>query len=149
MHFVFMEDMSMKTIIRTYSELIQFDTFLERFKYLKLDGQIGRDTFGFDRYLNQLLYKCPEWQTARGDTIIRDNGCDLGIQGREINKGIIVHHMNPISVEDIKNLNPIIFDPEFLISTLLRTHNAIHYGDANGLNRDPIERRPNDTIPWR
>lgn len=139
----------MKMSIRTYSELIKFDTFLDRFKYLRLDGQVGRDTFGFDRYLNQILYNCQDWQDVRGDVIIRDNGCDLGIEGREINKGIIVHHMNPITLDDIKNRNPKIFDREFLISTTLRTHNAIHYGDANGLTSDPIERRPNDTIPWR
>lgn len=135
--------------IRTYSELIQFDSFLDRFHYLKLDGQVGRDTFGFDRYLNQILYNSPEWNRARERVIIRDNGCDLGVDGREIHKNIIVHHMNPITVEDVKNRNPVIFNPEFLITTMLRTHNAIHYGNPEALASEPIERRKNDTIPWR
>lgn len=153
-----------KMKIRTYSELIMYDSFLDRFKYLKLDGQVGRDTFGFDRYLNQIFYNCYEWKVARSETIIRDNGCDLGIAGREIDGEyyidsrdkkktksslIIVHHMNPITVEDVKNRNPIIFNPEFLITTVLRTHNAIHYGDVNSIPTEHIERRPNDTIPWR
>ena len=121
----------MATKIRTYSELMKYDTFLERFRYLKLDGQVGRDTFGFDRYLNQVLYNCNEWKEARRETIIRDSGCDLGIEGREIHKGIIVHHMNPITVEDVLRRNPKIFDTEFLITTVLRTHNAIHYSNED------------------
>lgn len=135
--------------IRTYSELIMYDSFLDRFRYLKLEGRVGRDTFGFDRYLNQILYNCDEWKEARRFVIIRDNGCDLGIEGRDINKGIIVHHMNPITIEDVKNRNPKIFDPEFLITTKLRTHNAIHYGNENAITTGPVERRPNDTILWR
>ena len=126
-----------------------YDSFLDRFRYLKLEGRVGRDTFGFDRYLNQILYNCDEWKEARRFVIIRDNGCDLGIEGRDINKGIIVHHMNPITIEDVKNRNPKIFDPEFLITTKLRTHNAIHYGNENAITTGPVERRPNDTILWR
>ena len=110
---------------------------------------MGRDTFGFDRYLNQILYNLDEWKEARDKTIIRDMGCDLGIKDREILKTIIVHHMNPITVEDVKRHNPIIFDPEFLITTMLRTHNAIHYGNEDSIFMGPVERKPNDTIPWR
>ena len=139
----------MVTKIRTYSELMKYDTFLERFRYLKLDGQVGRDTFGFDRYLNQVLYNCDEWKEARREAIIRDNGCDLGIEGREIHKGIIVHHMNPITVDDVLRRNPKIFDIDFLITTALRTHNAIHYSNEDALIAEPITRRKNDTIPWR
>lgn len=148
MHLNFMEDI-MVTKIRTYSELMKYDTFLERFRYLKLDGQVGRDTFGFDRYLNQVLYNCDEWKEARRETIIRDSGCDLGIEGREIHKGIIVHHMNPITVDDVLSRNPKIFDTEFLITTVLRTHNAIHFSNEDVLIAEPITRRKNDTIPWR
>ena len=136
-------------MIRTYSEMIQFDSFVDRFNYLKLDGAIGRDTFGFDRYLNQIFYKLPEWLEARDKVIIRDNGCDLGVEGREIYKGIIIHHMNVVTKEDIINHNPILFDPEFLVTTYLKTHNAIHYGDAHNLISEPIIRTKNDTIPWR
>jgi len=153
-----------KMKIRTYSELIMYDSFLDRFKYLKLDGQVGNDTFGFDRYLNQVFYNSIEWQRARDNVILRDNGCDLGIEGREIEtvydlnsrtkrrrktSNLIIHHMNPISIEDVKNRNPIIFNPEFLITTVLRTHNAIHYGNVDNLSAGPIERKINDTIPWR
>lgn len=135
--------------IRTYSELITHDSFIDRFNYLKLGGTVGLDTFGFDRYLNQVFYNSIEWKQIRDFVIIRDNGCDLGVIGHEINKYIIIHHMNPISIEDVKNRNSIIFDPEFLISTVLRTHNAIHYGTDDSIFKVPLERRPNDTIPWR
>lgn len=135
--------------IKTYSELILYDSFVDRFNYLKLNCSVGRDTFGYDRYLNQILYKLPEWLEARDKVIFRDDGCDLGIKGREIQRNIIVHHMNPITVEDVKNHNPIIFDPEFLITTVLRTHNGIHYGSIESVNVGLIERRTNDTIPWR
>lgn len=138
-----------KMKIRTYSELITYDSFLDRFNYLKLSGQVGRDTFGFDRYLNQMLYNLPEWEHSRDKVIDRDGACDLGIKGRDIYKYIIVHHMNPITVEDVKNHNPIIFDPEFLITTVLRTHNAIHYGDADSVFTGLVDRKRNDTIPWR
>lgn len=138
-----------KMKIRTYSELVTFDSFLDRFNYLKLNGRVGRDTFGFDRYLNQILYNLSEWDHARDKVILRDDACDLGIKGRDIHKYIIVHHMNPITVEDIKNRNPIVFDPEFLITTVLRTHNAIHYGDADSVFTGLVDRKRNDTIPWR
>lgn len=139
----------MKKIIRTYSELITLDTFEERFRYLKLDGVVGRETFGYDRYLNQILYNSPEWKRCRNGIIIRDNGCDLGCEGYDIHGQILIHHINPITVEDVLNRNPIVFDPENLISTTHNTHNAIHYSDENLLITGPIERRKNDTCPWR
>lgn len=125
-------------------------TFEERFEYLRLNGRVGEDTFGFDRYLNQNLYqRNPKWRAARNQVIIRDNGCDLGIEGREIYGKIIVHHMNPITIEDIEKESDFIFDPEYLICVTHNTHNAIHYGDENLLTRGPIERTKNDTCPWR
>lgn len=136
-------------IIKTYSELITLPTFEERFEYLKLGGKVGRETFGYDRYLNQILYKLPEWLSVRDKVIVRDNGCDLGVLGREVYGRILVHHMNPITVEDILNRNPAIFDPEFLISTTKNTHDAIHYSDESLLVKDPIVRSKNDTCPWR
>lgn len=139
----------MKSKIRTYSELKQLKTFEERYEYLKLDGQVGSDTFGFDRYLNQIFYKSPEWRSVRNEVIVRDNGCDLGIEGREIHTKILVHHMNPISKEDILQRSDILLNPEYLITTVKRTHDAIHYGDADTLIKDPIERSANDTCPWR
>ena len=136
--------------MRTYSELITLPTFEERFEYLKLDGRVGEDTFGFDRYFNQVLYHSPEWREIRRKVIIRDEGCDLAIPGRNIFGKILVHHMNPMTLEDIEEHNPDIFNPEFLITTLKLTHDAIHYGDASLLIEDkPIERTPNDTCPWR
>lgn len=135
--------------MKTYSELITLPTFEERFRYLELDGQVGIETFGFDRYLNQKFYKLPEWQQVRNDVIVRDLGCDLGIEDREIFGRIIIHHINPISVDDIKNKEQWILNPEFLISTCKRTHDAIHYSDESILFAEPIERSPNDTIPWR
>lgn len=138
------------TTIRTYSELIALPTFEERFEYLKLSGRVGDETFGRDRYLNQLLYqRSDEWKASRREVILRDNGCDLGCEGYEIYGQIIVHHMNPITIDDVMNLDPKVFDPEFLISTMHRTHNAIHYGNADLLITAPIERRKNDTCPWR
>lgn len=139
----------MKSKLRTYSELNQLKTFEERYEYLKLDGQVGADTFGFDRYLNQVFYKSPEWRSVRDEVIVRDNGCDLGIEGREIHTKILVHHMNPISKEDILERSDILLNPEYLITTVKRTHDAIHYGDADTLIKDPIERSANDTCPWR
>lgn len=139
----------MKSKLRTYSELRQLKTFEERYEYLKLDGQVGADTFGFDRYLNQVFYKSPEWRSVRNEVIVRDNGCDLGIEGREIHTKILVHHMNPISKEDILERSDILLNPEYLITTVKRTHDAIHYGDADTLIKDPIERSANDTCPWR
>ena len=136
--------------MKTYSELILLSTFEERFKYLKLDGLIGEETFGFDRYFNQKLYSSPEWKEVRRKVIIRDAGCDLGIADREIHGRIIVHHMNPMCLEDIENHNSDIFNPEFLITTTKETHDAIHYGDDSILESCRIiERAPNDTCPWR
>lgn len=136
--------------IRTYSELILLPTFEERFKYLKLDGIVGEQTFGFDRYLNQMFYQRDrDWLAIRDHVIIRDNGCDLGIEGREIRSKIIVHHMNPVMEEDILRRSKYLLDPEYLICVLPSTHNAIHYGDENSLIKDPIIRKPNDTCPWR
>lgn len=135
--------------IKTYSELITLQTFEERFNYLKLDGKVGIETFGYDRYLNQILYNSQEWKSCRRDIIIRDNGCDLACDGYEIHGRILIHHINPITLEDIVNRNPIIFDPENLITTTHNTHNAIHYGDESLLTTAPIERSKNDTCPWR
>jgi len=136
-------------ILRTYKELSRLKTFGERYEYLKLEGTIGRETFGFDRYLNQALYSSPEWKRVRDEVIIRDNGCDLGVEGFEIFGKIFIHHLNPITKEDIVNRNQIIFDPENLICTTHRTHNAIHYGDWKQIPHGPIERKPNDTCPWK
>lgn len=135
--------------IRTYSELITLPTFEERFKYLQLNGSIGQETFGFDRYINQTFYRSQEWKRVRDYVIVRDNGCDLGIEGREIYGKILIHHMNPISIEDIHTLSDFLLNPEYLISTSHDTHNAIHYGNEELLIRDPIERHKNDTCPWR
>lgn len=135
--------------IRTYSELITLPTFEERFKYLQLGGKVGEDTFGHDRYLNQMFYTSDEWRRIRRDVIVRDNGCDLGIQDREIHGLIIIHHMNPITIEDIINRSEFLLNPEYLISTVKNTHDAIHFSDERILITDPIERRPNDTCPWK
>lgn len=138
------------TNIRRYSELKKLRTFKERFDYLKMNGSVGIETFGSDRILNQMMYqRDPRWKAARDKVIIRDNGCDLGIEGREIYGKIIVHHMNPVTEEDILSNDDWIFDPEYLISTTHMTHNAIHYSDESILPQDPIERRPNDTCPWK
>lgn len=135
--------------IRTYSELITLPTFEERFIYLQLGGKVGEDTFGHDRYLNQMFYTSDEWRRIRRDVIVRDNGCDLGIQDREIHGLIIIHHMNPITIEDIINRSEFLLNPEYLISTVKNTHDAIHFSDERILITDPIERRPNDTCPWK
>ena len=136
--------------IKTYSELIELPTFEERYRYLRLSGRVGKETFGYDRYLNQFLYQRNQrWRSVRDFVIIRDSGCDLAIEGREIYGKILVHHMNPITIEDIERESDYIFDPEFLISTTHNTHNAIHYGDENLLIKAPIERSINDTCPWR
>lgn len=136
--------------IKTYSELITIPTFEERFRYLKLDNLVGKETFGYDRYLNQILYTSKEWKRFRDEIIIRDNGCDLAYEGHEIPVRITVHHIDPITVEDVVNRNPKIFDPENVISTSDQTHKAIHYGDENYLLFiKPIERAANDTCPWK
>ena len=139
----------MKMSIKTYSELIASPTFEERFKYLQLNGSVGRDTFGFDRYMNQVLYRSQKWKRIRDEIIIRDNGCDLACEGYEIHGRIKIHHMNPLTIEDIEKETEFLFNPEFLISTTHNTHNAIHYGDENLLVTMPIERSKYDTCPWR
>ena len=135
--------------IKTYSELSKLTTFEERYNYLRLNGFVGKETFGFDRYLNQVFYRSSKWRSIRDFVIVRDNGCDLGIEGREIYGRIIIHHMNPITIQDITQQTEFLLDPEFLISTAHETHNAIHYGDMNLLIREPVERHLNDTCPWR
>lgn len=140
----------MKTmIIRTYSELITLPTFEERYRYLKLKGRVGEDTFGSDRYMNQLFYHSDIWRNIRDEVIIRDNGCDLGIEGRDICEKILIHHMNPITIDDIKQGSDFLLNPEYLISTSFNTHTAIHYGDESKLMITPSERHKNDTCPWR
>ena len=139
----------MKKNIRTYSELITLPTFKERYEYLRLNGRVGEETFGFDRYLNQTFYKSQEWLNIRDEIIIRDNGCDLGVEGYEIHGRILIHHMNPITIDDILQRSDFLLNPEYLISTIKRTHDAIHYGDENLLIDVPIERTKNDTCPWK
>lgn len=137
-------------MIRTYSKLIKLPTFEERFRYLKLGGQVGVATFGYDRYLNQALYHTAEWKRFRNEIIVRDNGCDLACPGYEIyGQKILVHHINPITVDDVLDRSSKVFDPENVITTILCTHNAIHYGDESLLITEPIMRKPNDTCPWR
>lgn len=135
--------------IKTYSQLILLPTFIERYRYLKLDGVVGEETFGFDRYLNQVFYKSSEWRAIRDFVIVRDNGCDLAIEDRMIGNRILVHHMNPIQVEDIKKRSEYLLNPEYLICVSKNTHDAIHYGDSDLLITEPIERCKNDTCPWR
>lgn len=135
--------------MKSYTELSKLKTFEERFKYLQLNGMVGSDTFGFDRYLNQALYSSKEWKEARNKVIIRDNCCDLGVDGYEINSRPLIHHINPITEEQIINRDPIIFDLDNLITVTHKTHNAIHYGTDSEYNRKPIERTKGDTTPWR
>nr|UWG11871.1 MAG: NinG protein [Bacteriophage sp.] len=136
-------------MLRCYSELLQIPTFKERYEYLRLDGVVGEETFGFDRYLNQIFYNSQEWKDIRRKIIIRDNGCDLGLDGYEIRGKILIHHMNPIRQQDILLRTDLVLNPEYLIATTLSTHNAIHYGDEKLLLTVPNERRKNDTCPWR
>lgn len=138
-------------MIRTYQELKKLNTFIERYEYLRLKNLIGQATFGYNRYLNQMIYMSKRWRKSRNEVIIRDMGCDLGMEGYEIYKGnhILIHHMNPLTIEQIENDDPAIYDPEFLISTTHNTHNAIHYSDESLLTKEPIIRRKNDTCPWR
>lgn len=135
--------------IKTYSELISIPTFEERYRYLKLDGSVGAETFGFDRYLNQNFYRSTAWKRVRDEVIVRDNGCDLGIEDRIIYGKILIHHMNPINDKDILNLTDILLNPEYLICVTHATHNAIHYGDEDLLVKGPIIRTRNDTCPWK
>lgn len=139
----------MITMIRTYSELSKLQTFKERFRYLKLGNVVGETTFGFDRYLNQMFYKSQEWRKLRDQIIIRDNGCDLGIDGNDIFGKVIIHHMNPITKSDIIHKSDNLINSEYLICVSHRTHNAIHYGDESILYEPFVERTKNDTCPWR
>ena len=136
-------------MIRTYSELVSLPSFKERYEYLRLNGSVGLDTFGFDRYLNQEFYRSKEWKSIRDQVIIRDNGCDLGVDGYEIYGRIVIHHMNPILQTDILDRTRLLLDPDYLICTTHATHNAIHYGDEGLLPREPVERTRNDTCPWK
>jgi hypothetical protein len=136
--------------MRTYSELIKFPTFKERFEYLKLNGCVGQDTFGYDRYLNQEFYHSPKWRRIKREIIIRDEGRDLGVDGYEIQGRIYIHHMNPVTKEDILNQTANLCSPEFLICVSKRTHDAIHFGDERSIAQNQfVERRPNDTCPWK
>ena len=143
------EETTIKTIIRTHSELILLPTFEERFKYLQLNGRVGDDTFGFDRYINQNFYRSAEWKRIRDQVIIRDNGCDLALEGYEIYGRILIHHMNPITVKDVELSTEYLMNPEYLICVTHNTHNAIHYGDEKLLMKDPVVRTKNDTCPWK
>lgn len=146
-----MADTEMTMTIRTYSELIKLPTFEERYRYLRIGGKVGEDTFGFDRYLNQIFYRSDEWLDIRDFVIVRDLGCDLGCVDREIPKGIpiIVHHMNPITKADILERSKFLLDPEYMISTYKRTHDAIHYGNDDSIMEMTIERSMYDTCPWK
>jgi hypothetical protein len=135
-------------MIKSYNELRRLDTFEERFEYLRLRGVIGESTFGFERYLNQALYHSREWKYTKSDIILRDNSCDLGVPGYEIRAQLLIHHINPVSIEDIEVGADCVFDPENLITTQLDTHNALHYGNADMLPRLPIVRRKSDTCLW-
>ena len=135
--------------IRTYSELITIPTFEERFEYLQLKGSVGKDTFGYDRYLNQVLYRSPEWKRLRNQIIIRDDGCDLACDGYDVYGKVLIHHLNPITVEDVLTRSRKVFDPDNLVCVSHNTHNAIHYGDVDLLATGPIIRTKNDTCPWR
>ncbi len=134
---------------KCYSELIALPTFIERYRYLKLNGVVGEDTFGFKRWLNQVLYTSSDWKSFRREIARRDNGCDLAVRGFEVYGPVIIHHIVPITYEDVLNRSECLFDPENVILTQLSTHNAIHYGDESLLNIAPVERTPNDTCPWK
>lgn len=135
--------------IRTYSELIKLPTFEERYQYLRLSGVVGTETFGFDRFINQDFYRSGEWKAVRDFIIVRDNGCDLAMEGYDIHGKIIIHHINPVTVKDIQENSSFLMEPEYLISTTLSTHNAIHYGDESLLIKEPVRRNKNDTCPWK
>lgn len=136
--------------IRTYDELVKLKTFEDRLKYLSLSGKVGKETFGYDRYINQMFYRSMKWRKTRNDIIIRDNGCDLGVEGYDITDKIIIHHMNPVTLDDLETDNPIAYDPKYLICVSMYTHNQIHYGieDVRTNKYCMIERKPNDTCPW-
>ena len=135
--------------IRIYSELIKLPTFEERYQYLRLSGVVGTETFGFDRFINQDFYRSREWKAVRDFIIVRDNGCDLAMEGYDIHGKVIIHHVNPVTIKDIQENSTFLMEPEYLISTTLSTHNAIHYGDESLLVKEPIERSKNDTCPWK
>lgn len=141
--------MKSQMIIKSYSELIVLSTFEDRFKYLEISGTVGEETFGYDRYLNQIFYTSTLWKNFRNKIIVRDLGCDLGVKGRDIMGSITIHHINPVTVEDIKNCSKALTDPENVISTSAITHRAIHYGNVDTLFPLPIDRHPNDTCPWK
>ena len=136
-------------MLRSYSELSRLRTFDERFRYLLLVGSVGVETFGFDRYVNQRFYRSEEWKHVRNIVIARDNGCDLGIEGRDINGRVYVHHMNPMNLEQINDHMDLVLDPEYLVCVTFATHNAIHYGDESYITLAPVERQPNDMCPWK
>ena len=138
----------MSTMTRRYSELSRFGSFEKRYEYLRLGGEVGQSTFGFDRHINQKFYRSREWKQIRDFVIVRDSGCDLGISGYEIAQGALIHHMNPMSVNDIIHGNDWILNPDFLITTTQNTHNAIHYGDASLLPKGVVVRQPGDTKLW-
>lgn len=137
------------TMVKTYTELIRFKTLEERYRYLRIGGRVGEETFGFDRWMNQVFYKDQRWRDIRDEVITRDNGCDLGIEGYDIRGKIFVHHMNPVTKDDILYNFDSLLNPEFLISTSKRTHDAIHYGNEDLLPQSPIVRTRNDTCPWK
>lgn len=141
-------EMMTRTIIRTYEDLIKIDSFEDRFEYLKLSGAVGEDTFGFDRWLNQIFYKTKEWRRVRDEVIVRDMGHDLAHEDYPIKGKVIIHHMNPIFLDDLVDRTEFLLDPNYLICTSHNTHNAIHFGDQNLLPKKPIERRPGDTKLW-
>ena len=136
-------------IIRTYDELITFPTFEERYNYLRIKARVGEDTFGVDRYMNQMFYRSKEWKRIRDIVILRDNGCDLGVEGYDVYEKAVIHHMNPLSIDDIKHASDNLMNPRYLITVSFNTHQAIHYGTELGLITLPKERRPNDTCPWK
>ena len=136
-------------MIRTYTDLLKRRSFLDRFNYLKVPGHVGEDLFGYDRYLNQQFYRSAEWKRIRDQVIIRDNGCDLGVEGHTIFRRLLIHHMNPVTIDDVVSRSRYLLDPEFLICVDETTHNALHFSDETLLPSPPIDRRPNDTCPWR
>ena len=136
-------------MIRTYPEMMSFDSFYDRFNYLNLSGQVGKDTFGYDRYLNQAFYKSAEWQRLRNEIILRDEGCDLAHPDYQIVGRVYIHHLNPVTKKDVLDRSDLLLNPEYLVCVSYDTHQAIHYGDENLLQPDLIIRRPDDTCPWR
>ncbi len=135
--------------MRSYTDLCKISDFLDRYKYLRLGGKVGSDTFGYERYLNQFFYRSKEWRAIRDYVIVRDNACDLGVPGRELTSKILIHHINPISVKDLEERTDILLNPEYLITVSFETHQAIHYGDDNLIAKDPVVRTKFDTCPWR